>query len=178
MPHESKVLHIEYHERMDYSQRYERISRPFRTARGERTLSMLDKALVYAFAAAFVILLITLAALGDGRLLRAFVVPAATFALVTVLRIAVNRPRPYEACEIAPLIKKDTRGKSMPSRHMASSVVIACTFLWISPAIGAVLLVGCACIAFTRIVGGVHYPSDIAAATTIALVCACIGFLL
>ena len=175
MPRQSPIL---YHEPMDYTQCYERISQPFRTAGATRALNVIDRALVYVFAAAYVVLLALLAIQGDARILRALAVPAVTFALVTALRLAFNRPRPYEACAIDSLVEKDTRGKSMPSRHMASAVVIACTFLWIWPPIGAVLLVGCACIAFTRIVGGVHYPSDIAAATAIALAFAAIGYLL
>ena len=163
---------------MDYTQRYERISRPFRTAGATRALNAVDRALVYVFAVAYIVLLALLAIQGDARIVRAVIVPAITFALVSALRLAINRPRPYEACAIDPLVEKDTHGKSMPSRHMASAVVIACTFLWVCPAAGIALLAGCACIALTRVIGGVHYPSDIAAAAAIGLACAAIGYLL
>lgn len=161
---------------MDYSRYYERISRPFRSERGTRAVNALDRALVFAFAAAYLVLLAVLASQGDGRVAKALVVPATTFALVTAARAAIDRPRPYESHDIDPIVRKAMRGKSMPSRHMASAVAIACALLWSSPAAGAVAAAGCACIAFTRLVGGVHYPSDIAVAVAVALACAGIGY--
>ena len=38
--------------------------------------------------------------------------PAVSFVLLTVVRAWINRPRPYEAFEVSPVIKKDTKGNS------------------------------------------------------------------
>lgn len=164
--------------RMDYSDWYARVSTPFRGEKSRRVLALVDNALVYAFAVVYGGMLVYLAFTSDARLLKTFLVPAATFALVTVVRAALNKPRPYEAFPIEALIRKDTQGKSMPSRHMSSAVVIAATAFWLWPAIGVVLFVLCCVIAFTRIVGGVHFPRDIVVATVIALACAVLGILL
>jgi len=161
---------------MDYSAWHEKITQPFRTPRTMKVLAALDRALVIGFAAAYVALLAFLLVTGDGFLARAFIVPAVTFALVTGARLAVNRLRPYEAHDIDPLITKDTRGKSMPSRHMASATIIAFTFCLVWPIAGTALFVACACVAFTRIIGGVHYPTDILAAVACALACGAVGF--
>ena len=59
-------------------------------------------------------------------------VPALAFFTVTVLRMAVERPRPYaeNGAGITPLVKKQRADtKSFPSRHMACAAVIAVTFL-------------------------------------------------
>ena len=165
-----------YHGRMEYSEWYARIAGPFRGPGASRALGALDRALVYGFAGAYVVFLVVLFATGNGLLLRGFAVPAVTFALVTALRLLINRPRPYEAHGIQPIIAKDTQGKSLPSRHMASATIIAFAFFQAWPVVGIVLFFGCALIAFTRIVGGVHYPTDIVAAVAISLICGAIGF--
>ena len=53
----------------------------------------------------------------SGQFWRVLAVPAAVFVLGTLLRVAINRPRPYEALNFTPLFPKDTKGQSMPSRH-------------------------------------------------------------
>ena len=61
----------------------------------------------------------------DPKLLRAILVPAISFVLVTVFRKIINAPRPYEKFEMPPVIEKDTKGKSFPSRHVFSVFIIA-----------------------------------------------------
>ena len=111
---------------------------------------------------AYPILLILLGIRGDYRiLLWTIFVPAAAFAVLTAVRAKINRPRPYETWDIDPLIHKDTKGNSMPSRHVFSSAVISMAWLRILPPVGAVLLVISAAAALIRVIGGVHYPSDV-----------------
>ena len=111
---------------------------------------------------AYPILLILLGIRGDYRiLLWTIFVPAASFAVLTAVRAKINRPRPYETWDIDPLIHKDTKGNSMPSRHVFSSAVISMAWLRILPPVGAALLVISAAAALIRVIGGVHYPSDV-----------------
>lgn len=163
---------------MDYEAWYQRISAPFRSHAAARAVNVLDKALVYLVAAAYAIMLAHLLVNGDGRLWKALLVPVATFALVTAVRAAADKPRPYEEHDIDPLIRKGTRGKSLPSRHLASAVIIACALAWVSPALGAAAFLASAAVAFTRVVGGVHYPRDVAAAIALSLACGAVGFLI
>jgi membrane-associated phospholipid phosphatase len=81
--------------------------------------------------------------------------------VLTAVRAKINRPRPYETWDIDPLIHKDTKGNSMPSRHVFSSAVISMAWLRILPPVGAALLVISAAAALIRVIGGVHYPSDV-----------------
>ena len=168
---------MQYHGRMDYVSWYERISAPFRSASAVRTVNVLDKGLVYLVAAVYVVALVALAVTGDARFWKTLLVPAVTFALVTVVRRVVNAPRPYEQHAIDPIIHKDTHGKSLPSRHLASAVIIACALAWLNPVAGALAFVASAVVAFTRAVGGVHYPRDLVAAIVLSLLCGAIGFL-
>lgn len=90
-------------------------------------------------------------------------VPGISFVLVTAVRDRLDAPRPYEAWDIDPLIRKDTKGHSMPSRHVFSSTVIAMCALRLQVGFGIVMLLISAFLAAVRVLGGVHYPKDVAA---------------
>lgn len=108
----------------------------------------------------------------DERLLQAIFVPAVSFVLLSMGRYLINRPRPYEKFEMTPVISKDTKGKSFPSRHVFSASVIAMTFLFSSPWlwIGIILLIITLLEAFVRVVSGVHYISDVTAGMVIGII--------
>lgn len=70
-------------------------------------------------------------------------------------------PRPYETLGIPAITKKDTVGKSFPSRHAACGSVIALTALWAAPPLGYVLVVVSLLIALSRVLAGVHFIRDV-----------------
>lgn len=149
----------------DYSQFYQQLTGRIRESGAACfALRAFGKAATGIMYAAYPGLLILLAARGEtGRLLRTILVPGTAFVLLTIVRAKINRPRPYETWDIRPLIHKDTRGNSMPSRHVFSSAVIAMAWLPVCPAAGIILLLIGAAAAWIRVLGGVHYPSDVAA---------------
>lgn len=106
-------------------------------------------------------------------------VPAVSFVLLSIFRKIINRPRPYEAFDIPPVIKKDTKGHSFPSRHVFSATMIALTFLLHSPffVLGLLFLFLSLLLAVVRVVSGVHYISDVVAGIVVAVVAAVIGYL-
>lgn len=123
-----------------------------------------DKAATGLIFISYPLLLALLAVQGSyGALVRAILIPGASFFILTALRAWINRPRPYETWNIDPIIKKDTRGNSLPSRHVFSSAVIAMAWLAFFPPVGAAFLFVTAAAAVIRVLGGVHYPSDVAA---------------
>ena len=99
----------------------------------------------------------------SGQFWRVLAVPAAVYVLGTLLRAAINRPRPYEALNFTPLFPKDTKGQSMPSRHCFSAAAIAVVALHCNLPLGVVLAVLAVLIAVSRVITGVHYISDVLA---------------
>ena len=89
--------------------------------------------------------------------------PAFTLLLVSVLRLAIERERPYseKGAKITPLKEKENGGASFPSRHLACAAVISMAFLPYLPAVGALLLLGTIGLGYTRFSLGWHYPSDL-----------------
>ncbi|MBR2442076.1 MAG: phosphatase PAP2 family protein [Clostridia bacterium] len=108
-------------------------------------------------------------------------VPALAFLTVTILRLAIERPRPYNenGANIQPIVKKcraDT--KSFPSRHMACAAVIAVTFLRFLPWVGVLLLALSLVLAYTRFALGLHYPSDLLVGEGVGLMIGCLIFII
>lgn len=163
---------------MDYGKRYSRLSAPLASAWGRRLLTMADKGSVIVLASAYIVSLFILACTVNGAFWKAAAVPMAVFALVSLMREVLNRPRPYESWPLDPLIAKASSGRSFPSRHMASAVIIAMELQWLWLPAGIAAWVLCAVIAFTRIAGGVHYPSDVIGAVAIAGILGFVGFYL
>jgi membrane-associated phospholipid phosphatase len=89
------------------------------------------------------------------------IIPGTGFVLLTIIRKAINRKRPYESWDLDQLIKKDKKGQSMPSRHVYSAAVIAMCVLCLNPILGVLCIIIAILLAGLRVIGGVHYPSDV-----------------
>ena len=143
------------------------MTQPFRDhPERAKSLHMANKILTAIIFVAYPLLLIWLYVKLPDHLLRAILVPFDGFIGVSVFRYLVNRRRPYEEFGVAPVIPKDTSGKSFPSRHVFSAAIIAFTFLTIPgmTGIGAALVICAVGIAVIRVISGVHYISDVVAA--------------
>ena len=124
------------------------------------------------------VLLVYLFVTKDERLLKCILVPLFMFVSLSAARYFIDSPRPYEVYGYTPVYAKDTKGKSFPSRHTGSAMVLAVTFLSISPVLGIPFVIAALMIAASRIFGGVHFPKDVIAGTVYALICGAVLFLL
>lgn len=156
---------------MNYPVFYKNITKWFRESdKRIHALKISNMIFTYFFYISYPLLLLYLLIQKDAFLFKAFLVPAISFVIVTLIRKLINRKRPYEAYDIHPLIIKNTKGKSMPSRHVFSACVIAMVFLHINVYIGIVMLVLALFGAGIRVIGGVHFPSDVCAGAVIGII--------
>lgn len=125
---------------------------------------------------AYPVLLAALYLQKDTGLARAVLVPGISFVVISVFRYLYCAPRPYEVFDLPPVIPKDTRGKSFPSRHVFSIFIIGMTFFWKMPLAG--VLIGAAGIfmAVVRVLGGVHFPKDVIAGAALGILAGLVGF--
>ena len=157
--------------------KYEKISAPFRSESKRKILLLLNKMITLLGYISYPILVILVLIYQKEQLLKVIMIPASGFFILTFIRKGINRKRPYETLNIQPLIIKDKKGHSMPSRHVFSMTIIAVSWLMISPIIGSILLICSLMMGMIRVVGGVHYPSDV----LVGFLCACLwglGYLL
>ena len=89
--------------------------------------------------------------------------------LTSLIRKLINAKRPYEIFEVSPIIKKQTRGNSFPSRHVFSATVIAMNVMAVYPPVGTLLLICALIIAVLRVVLGVHFIKDVVAGAVLGL---------
>ena len=92
---------------------------------------------------------------------RAILVPGFVFLGGTVLRAKLNFPRPYEQPGFVPLVAKETKGHSFPSRHALSAAVLAMTWLRFFPAVGVAMVIITLLICALRVLVGVHSVPDV-----------------
>ena len=92
-----------------------------------------------------------------------------TFVLVSLFRKKFNAPRPYEKWQVKPLIPKDTKGNSFPSRHVFSIYIIAMAAWYVWMPLGVILCVAGGFLAAVRVIGRVHFVKDVVAGALIAV---------
>lgn len=109
------------------------------------------------------------------RILRVLIVPAVTFLLCTIMRKVFNKKRPYEVLDITPIIKKDKKGQSFPSRHMVSAGVIIVSSFYVNSIMGIVMLIVGLLIGIIRPIAGVHFIKDVVVGFLMGIICGIVG---
>ena len=125
------------------------------------------KYIPYVTAISYIFTILYLLISKDSRIIPSLLKPLAVVLVVTVFRKLINRPRPYDTLNIQPLFKHK-KGESFPSRHTASAFIIALVCFTVNPIPGSLLIITASLVAITRIIAGVHYPSDVLVAIIIA----------
>lgn len=138
-----------------------------------KSVNTISPALIYLI---YPFYLIILGFKSDIRFWKLLLIPGVSFILLTVLRKYINASRPYEVYDIVPIINKDTKGSSFPSRHVFSAFVIAMTLYYISMPIGLLLMFLGTILGIIRVIGGVHFPQDVIAGAIIGILCGIIGW--
>lgn len=155
------------------------MTQPFRDhpemAKGIHIANKLCTGLMYL---SYPMLIIFMVLQRDVNVIRAVLVPGISFVLLSLFRKVINRPRPYETFDVPSVIKKDTKGKSFPSRHVFSATIIAMTFLLMSPWtwLGVVFLGVSILLAIVRVISGVHFISDVSVGFIVGVLAAFLGY--
>ena len=111
-----------------------------------------------------------------NELLRLTLVPLGVLILTNTLRQLINAERPYERYGTPSVFNKQTKGKSMPSRHTASAFVIAMAFMYVSIPFGIIGLAVALLIALSRIFAGAHFIRDVLIGAGISVIAGIIFF--
>ncbi|MCR4674661.1 MAG: phosphatase PAP2 family protein [Lachnospiraceae bacterium] len=141
-------------------------------------LNVLDKMITGITFLCYPLLLAFLFFQKDRFLLPAIIVPAVSFLIVSIFRNIYNAKRPYEVYNFEPIIKKNTLGKSFPSRHVFSIFVVAMTFLQVDGDLGFWFFVLGMILGVIRVYGGVHFIKDVSVGAIAGVIFSCIGYYL
>lgn len=143
--------------------------------KAKKLLLVLNTELTYLFFVAYALLFVYGATKGKFEpmdFVKVFCAPALALIIVSVLRLAIDRPRPYaeDGAGIIPLKEKEGDKNSFPSRHLTSAAVIAAVILPYLPLEAAVLFALAFLLGYIRFSLGWHYPSDLFAGFILGLV--------
>lgn len=156
---------------------YDKLAQPFeKDDKKKQWLLTANRMITKAFYIVYPVLLIILVLMRDVRAVRVLLVPLITFAAVTLFRKVCNARRPYEVWDTPPLIPKDTKGNSFPSRHVFSVYIIAMAVGYVCRPAAVVLMIIGVFLAAVRVIARVHFVKDVVAGAVIAVVLGWIGF--
>jgi membrane-associated phospholipid phosphatase len=142
----------------------------------DRLVRHIGLGLTALFYASYAALCIWLWLTDREKLKRVLAVPAACYISGSLIRKAINSPRPADRM---PEMKRESAkkgGKSFPSRHCFSAAVIAAAFAWIDPRAGLAAGIAAAAMAAERVLEGAHFVWDAAAGLAYGALCGWIGF--
>lgn len=135
-----------------------------------------DKILTKISYIIYPVFLIYIITKGEPETAKAVLVPAISFVILSIFRYLYCAPRPYEVFGLPPVLDKNTKGKSFPSRHVFSAFVIAFTIFHFYPVFGIVLGILGVIMAAVRVLGGVHFTKDVIAGALVGIASGVIGF--
>ena len=100
--------------------------------------------------------------------LFSFFIPLGTILLVEVIRHFYSRPRPFETGYFELLIDH-SKGKSFPSKHATSAMIIALSIYQVNSLLGSLMIINALMVGLTRIFTGIHHVSDVLGGYLLAL---------
>ena len=103
-------------------------------------------------------------------------VPASGFILLSVIRKQINWPRPYEIGMLPPLLDREGKGSSMPSRHVFSAAIISIVAWGVNPILSILGLSLALLLAGVRVLAGLHFVRDVVVGFVVALLWGIVSF--
>lgn len=104
-----------------------------------------------------------------GVFLEYLIVPLLVLVLSKALRLLIKRKRPSTQLKID-IPVKHSESYCFPSNHSASSMIIALSWVLISPVISAILMCMSLLTGVSRIFSGLHFPLDVLGGWSLALI--------
>lgn len=151
---------------------YARWTAPLRARpRARAVLFCANRALTLLGYALYPLLLVLAWLWARPLLWRALVVAPVAFVAFSLLRARIDAPRPYEALDIDPLLARKGGGVSFPSRHAFSLSLIGMCWLPLCAPVGWAIVVAAALLGVVRVLGGIHWPRDVAWGLALGVAC-------
>ena len=110
------------------------------------------------------------------EVLAYLLVPASGFILLSVIRKQINWPRPYEIGMLPPLLDREGKGSSMPSRHVFSAAIISIVAWGVNPNLSILGLSLALLLAGVRVLAGLHFVRDVVVGFVVALLWGIVSF--
>ena len=158
--------------------KYERVLlRVYEDKRAALMLKIASIAIVAVTALAFLVRILELFMTNHIMLLETLVITGVPFVALSIMRVLVDAPRPYELLSFYEKRPKGKSGRSFPSRHVFSVFVIGAVIMPSSILLGSMLVLLGACLAVFRVLLGIHFIRDVVAGALMGAVSGAVGLL-
>ena len=107
---------------------------------------------------------------------RAALIVAIPFLLVTLVRLLVKAPRPIEIFDFYGADVKKKNSHSFPSRHAFSAFAIGVLALFFHFTLGLITVALAALMSVSRVFLGKHFPRDVIAGGLIGIISSLLGY--
>ena len=147
----------------------------------EKGVSLMLKAasvmIVAATVMSFLVYLLELVLKNPLMLVEALIITGVPFIALSIMRVIINAPRPYEVLEFYEKPPKRKCGRSFPSRHVFSVFIVATVIMPSNIALGILLLIMGVCLAAFRVLLGIHFIRDVVAGALTGIISGVVGLL-
>ena len=144
----------------------------------DATIIFLAEHLQYVLIAFFILLLFFSRSIGRNNIQVFWVtvisIIVARLGVTELIRLFYHRPRPFLDFEVQQLIFAD--GYSFPSGHSSFFFAMAVAIFLYNKKWGSIFFAASIAMNISRIVAGVHYPSDIIGGMLVGIVIACVVY--
>ena len=96
--------------------------------------------------------------------------------LLSIIRKQINWPRPYEIGMLPPLLDREGKGSSMPSRHVFSAAIISIVAWGVNPILSILGMSLALLLAGVRVLAGLHFVRDVVVGFVVALLWGIVSF--
>lgn len=110
--------------------------------------------------------------------IKLVIITAAPYIVVSLARLIINAPRPYEVYDFYEVPPKKKSGRSFPSRHVFSSVSVGTMICFFEPWLGVVIILSGLAMGVCRVLLGIHFIRDVLAGAIIGAATSVIGMLI
>ena len=113
---------------------------------------------------------------GTSCAIRMFAVGAVNLVIYKIIKRCIARPRPYRDCPGIRACARSLDEFSFPSGHTLHSVACSLILTVYYPVLGFIVWPLTLLIAVSRVVLGLHYPSDVIVGALIGAITAAVSF--
>ena len=139
------------------------------------TLKLISHVTVLFSVALYVLLIYKAFSLQTVMGFKALAVSATAFFVVSLVRMLIDAPRPYEVYDCFDIPPKNKKGRSFPGRHAFSVFCVATLAFPLFPILSVVVAFFGVLLSVSRVLLGIHFVRDVVCGAALGIISGVVG---
>ena len=140
-------------------------------------LQLISHVTVLFSVALYVLLVYKTFSLAPVMGIKTLAVSATAFFAVSLARMLIDAPRPYEVYDCFDTPPKNKKGRSFPGRHAFSVFCVATLAFPLFPILSAVVAFFGVLLSVSRVLLGIHFVRDVVCGSALGIISGAVGIL-